>query len=91
MVSNLSSLLAWAALAGATPLHLRAVDSLNEAATAEAHQRDDSATRAFSNVQIKVSVLSTSELGEKLADSGHRPQTGNAFLLTSSRATFVPT
>ncbi|KAK4106959.1 hypothetical protein N658DRAFT_462072 [Parathielavia hyrcaniae] len=55
MVSALSSLLAVAALAGATPLRSRAVDLLNEEAAAEAHQRDDSATRAFSNVQIKTS------------------------------------
>lgn len=57
MVSTLFSLLAWAALAGATPLHARAVDALNEEATAEAHRRDDGATRAFSNVQIKVCIL----------------------------------
>lgn len=55
MVSTLSSLLlAWAAVASATPLRHRAVDSLNEEATAEAHQRDAGATRAFSDVQIKV-------------------------------------
>ncbi|KAK4237280.1 putative iron-sulfur protein [Achaetomium macrosporum] len=55
MVSTLFPLLAWAALAGATPLRSRAVDSLDEAATAEAHQRDDGATRAFSNVEIRTS------------------------------------
>ncbi|AEO69629.1 uncharacterized protein THITE_2021944, partial [Thermothielavioides terrestris NRRL 8126] len=38
-----------------TPLQLRTVDSLDEAATAEAQQRDNGATRAFSNVQIKTS------------------------------------
>lgn len=54
MVFTLSSILALAALVGANPLHPRAVDSLNEAATAEAHQRDNGATRAVSNVQIKV-------------------------------------
>jgi hypothetical protein len=54
MVSTLLSLLALGALAGATPFRVRAVDSLNEEATAEAHQRDDGATRAFSDVQIKV-------------------------------------
>ena len=56
MVSTLSSLLALAALAGATPLRSRVVDSLNEAATEEAHQRDDGATRAFSGVEIKVRI-----------------------------------
>ncbi len=60
MALTLSSLLAWAALAGATPLLPRAVASLNEAATAEAHQRDNGATRAFSNVQIKVRVPQSS-------------------------------
>jgi len=52
---SLSSILGWAALAAAGPVVApRVVDSLNEAATAEAHQRDNTATRAFSNVQIKV-------------------------------------
>ncbi|KAL2136363.1 hypothetical protein VTI74DRAFT_4195 [Chaetomium olivicolor] len=55
MVFTHSFLLALAALVGATPLQSRAVASLNEAATAEAHQRDNGATRAFSNVQIKTS------------------------------------
>lgn len=54
MVRTLTSLLAWAALAGATPFGFRAVDSLDEPATEEAHQRDNGATRAFSDVQIKV-------------------------------------
>ncbi|KIM20762.1 hypothetical protein M408DRAFT_12904 [Serendipita vermifera MAFF 305830] len=34
----------------------RAVDALNQAAFEEAHQRDDTATRAFSAVQIKTST-----------------------------------
>ncbi|KAK4138141.1 hypothetical protein BT67DRAFT_1056 [Trichocladium antarcticum] len=55
MVSTLSSLFALVALATATPLRSRAVDSLDEAATAEAHQRDNDATRAFSGVEIKTS------------------------------------
>ncbi|KAL2263928.1 hypothetical protein VTK26DRAFT_4309 [Humicola hyalothermophila] len=55
MVSTLTSLLTWVVLAGASPLHPRAVDLLNEAATAEAHQRDDTATRAFSDVEIRTS------------------------------------
>jgi len=54
MARTFASLLTWVALAGATPFRPRAVESLNEAATAEAHQRDNTATRAFSNVQIKV-------------------------------------
>lgn len=54
MVFKFSSLVAWAGLAGATALRARAVSALNEAATAEAHTRDNGATRAFSNVQIKV-------------------------------------
>lgn len=57
MVSTFSSLLALVALATATPLRSRAVDSLDEAATAEAHQRDNDATRAFSGVEIKVRIL----------------------------------
>ncbi|KAK1779320.1 hypothetical protein QBC45DRAFT_139719 [Copromyces sp. CBS 386.78] len=55
MLASLRSMLAIAAIARASPLLPRAVDSLNEEATAEAHQRDDSATRAFSDVQIKSS------------------------------------
>lgn len=55
--TTLSTLLAWVAFAGANPLHIRAVASLNEAATAEAHQRDNGATRAFSDVQIRVRLL----------------------------------
>ncbi|KAK0670679.1 hypothetical protein QBC41DRAFT_69238 [Cercophora samala] len=56
MVSSLASLLAWAAVVGASPfVRNRAVDSLNEEATAEAHQRDNGATRAFSNVEIRTS------------------------------------
>ncbi|EGZ72352.1 hypothetical protein NEUTE2DRAFT_90561 [Neurospora tetrasperma FGSC 2509] len=55
MLASLGSMLALAAIARASPLLPRAVDSLNEEATAEAQQRDDSATRASSNVQIKTS------------------------------------
>jgi hypothetical protein len=54
MVAMRSSLLVFAALAAATPLGPRKVDKLDDAATAEAQQRDNTATRAFSNVQIKV-------------------------------------
>ena len=92
MVSTLLSLLAWAAVAGATPFRPRAVDSLNEEATAEAHQRDDSATRAFSDVQIKVRVpQGYREFEQRSTDYGCRRQTENASLLTSSRATSAPT
>ncbi|KAK3400951.1 hypothetical protein B0T20DRAFT_157583 [Sordaria brevicollis] len=55
MLASLGSILAIAAIARASPLLPRAVDSLNEEATAEAHPRDDSATRAFADVQIKTS------------------------------------
>ncbi|KAK3340039.1 hypothetical protein B0H65DRAFT_246918 [Neurospora tetraspora] len=55
MLASLGSMLAIVAIARASPLLPRAVDSLNEEATAEAQQRDDSATRAFSDVQIKTS------------------------------------
>ena len=57
MPTTLSCLLGWAALAGASSLAPRVVSSLDEAATAEAHQRDNGATRAFSDVQIKVWAL----------------------------------
>ncbi|KAH8782984.1 hypothetical protein F5883DRAFT_679828 [Diaporthe sp. PMI_573] len=56
MNSKLISLLASAALASANPvIHTRAVTSLDQAAFAEAHQRDDTATRASSNINIKTS------------------------------------
>ncbi|KAK0711686.1 hypothetical protein B0H67DRAFT_491971 [Lasiosphaeris hirsuta] len=55
MLTKFSSLLAWAALASAGSFQPRAVTSLNEAATAEAHQRDNDATRALSDVRIKTS------------------------------------
>ncbi|KAH8910337.1 hypothetical protein BR93DRAFT_474125 [Coniochaeta sp. PMI_546] len=55
MAALLSLLLACASLGSATPVGPRTVSSLNEAAFAEAQQRDDGATRAFSNVQIKTS------------------------------------
>ncbi|KAK2001162.1 ricin-type beta-trefoil lectin domain-containing protein [Colletotrichum falcatum] len=54
MISQAATLLAYAALlAAASPVaQRRAVPELDEAATKEAHPRDDTATRAFSNVQI---------------------------------------
>ncbi|OLN85456.1 hypothetical protein CCHL11_08089 [Colletotrichum chlorophyti] len=55
MIARLAPLLACAALfASASPvIQHRAVTELNEEATREAHQRDETATRAFANVQIK--------------------------------------
>lgn len=56
MVSQLISLLACAGLASANPvISVRAVASLDESAVAEAQQRDDTATRALSNINIKTS------------------------------------
>ncbi|KAB5557854.1 hypothetical protein GE09DRAFT_90297 [Coniochaeta sp. 2T2.1] len=55
MAGLLSLLLACASLASAGTVGPRAVDALNEEAFAEAQQRDNGATRAFSNVQIKTS------------------------------------
>ncbi|KAH8891830.1 hypothetical protein GQ53DRAFT_841192 [Thozetella sp. PMI_491] len=55
MPSVFSSLLLCAALSAASPVLPRTVTSLDEAATAEAQQRDATATRAFSDVQIKTS------------------------------------
>ncbi|KAK1982961.1 ricin-type beta-trefoil lectin domain-containing protein [Colletotrichum cereale] len=54
MISQAATLLAYAALlATASPLaQRRNVTQLDEAAAKEAHPRDDTATRAFSNVQI---------------------------------------
>lgn len=55
MVSQLISILACAGFASANPLvSVRTVASLDEAAVAEAQQRDDTATRASSNINIKV-------------------------------------
>ncbi|EPS45659.1 hypothetical protein H072_353 [Dactylellina haptotyla CBS 200.50] len=54
----LIALSASAAIVSAVPLHFprpRAVDKLNEEATAEAHQRDDTAERAFSSITINTS------------------------------------
>jgi hypothetical protein len=50
-------LLAAAALTSASPARVRrAVQELNQAAFEEAHQRDQTATRAFSDTAIKVCV-----------------------------------
>ncbi|KAL7905395.1 hypothetical protein GGI35DRAFT_483520 [Trichoderma velutinum] len=55
MISKTTFAVLFAALAAAGPIQNREVASLDPAATAEAHPRDDTATRAFSNVQIKTS------------------------------------
>ncbi|KAL7958542.1 hypothetical protein V8C34DRAFT_282576 [Trichoderma compactum] len=55
MISKTTFAVLFATLAAAGPIQFRAVASLDPAATAEAHPRDDTATRAFSNVQIKTS------------------------------------
>ena len=67
MVATLSSFLAYAALVSAGPvLKSRVVQELNQEAFEEAQQRDDTATRAFSDVQIKTSnnkCLAVDEFG----------------------------
>ncbi|EGR50186.1 uncharacterized protein TRIREDRAFT_120980 [Trichoderma reesei QM6a] len=55
MIPKTTLALLFAALAAAGPIQRREVASLNPDATAEAQKRDDTATRAFSNVQIKTS------------------------------------
>ncbi|KAJ0109519.1 mg2+ transporter protein [Diaporthe amygdali] len=56
MIPKLIALFACASLASANPVVLaRAVTSLDESAFAEAQQRDDTATRAASNINIKTS------------------------------------
>jgi hypothetical protein len=53
-----SLLLAYAVgVSYAGPIGSRTVTSLDEAAFEEAQRRDDTATRAFSNVQIKASLM----------------------------------
>ena len=56
MIASFSTLL-YASIAFASPIiHERKVDVLNEEATKEAHVRDDTATRAFSAIEIKVAI-----------------------------------
>ena len=55
MLAPFGLLLTSVALSLASPLERRVVTSLNEAAFEEAQQRDDTATRAFSATEIKVS------------------------------------
>jgi hypothetical protein len=60
-VSRTNVFAALAASAGASPIvDARTVTQLDQAAFEEAQQRDDTATRAFSNVQIKVCPPKTS-------------------------------
>lgn len=56
MIAHLSALLLGAAAFGsALPVvENRSVTSLNEGAFEQAHQRDNTATRAFSSIEIKV-------------------------------------
>lgn len=58
MIASISLLLTSAALALAKPIEVRTVAALNTVAFEEAQQRDDTATRAFSNTEIKVSPSS---------------------------------
>lgn len=91
MVAILPSLIAYAALAAAGPAARRAVDKLDAAATEEAQQRDGTATRAFSDVQIKVSLrrLLPQMLG--LANTKSRLPMAGVSLLMSSLGTFART
>lgn len=65
MIAPLSALLFGAAtLASAIPvIERRVVQELNQAAFAEAQQRDDTATRAFSSTEIKVCNKVESSIG----------------------------
>lgn len=56
LASSISAILLGASLCAATPLNPRVV-TLDPKATAEAQKRDDTATRAFSGVPIKVERL----------------------------------
>ncbi|KAH8670212.1 hypothetical protein BGZ60DRAFT_527696 [Tricladium varicosporioides] len=56
MISSITLLLATLALTSASPLEVRTVASLNQAAFEEAQQRDATATRAFSSTEIKTST-----------------------------------
>jgi hypothetical protein len=69
---RLISLLASAALASASPVvHTRAVTSLDQAALAEAQPRDDTATRAASNINIKVCPVLRSSLAKTALTTEH--------------------
>lgn len=77
---TLLSLLTWATLTYATPFRIRAVDALNEEATAEAQQRDDGATRAFSDVQIKVRTTSMFH-SPILSNTNHQTSDGKCLFV----------
>ncbi|KAL2206228.1 hypothetical protein CC79DRAFT_1322706 [Sarocladium strictum] len=65
MISKISKVFLLAGVTVATPFARRQVNELNREATEEAHQRDNTATRAFSDVQITTSdgrCLSVDEL-----------------------------
>jgi hypothetical protein len=59
MLLKASTLAAYlAAVVAATPTHpKRAVTSVNAADVAESQQRDNTATRAFSNVEVQVGLF----------------------------------
>jgi hypothetical protein len=57
MFSSLPLILGAIAFASASPVEVRTVAALDQAAFAEAQQRDDTATRAFSSTAIKVYFL----------------------------------
>lgn len=81
------SLLAYAGLVSANPIVWQRAGtpaSLDEAAVAEAQRRDDTATRAFSNVQILVRYRASSTLTcETGLNKDFRHLTANVSLLTS--------
>ncbi len=93
MIATLSSILGCAVLAAAGPALLpRTVTALDEAGTAEAQQRDDTATRAFSDVQIKVLPPGQIQtyLHEAYCALNRHPMAGVSSL-TSYRATSART
>lgn len=60
--SVFTSLLLGAGLSAAAPIYRRTVTSLDQAATAEAQQIDNTATRALTGTAIKVGLLNASLL-----------------------------
>lgn len=80
MIPELIALFACASLASANPVVLaRAVTSLDESAFAEAQQRDDTATRAASNINIKVCLASLLYMSTNLTT---HPQTSDGKCLS---------
>lgn len=84
MIASLYALLfGTATLTSAIPVvERRAVQALNQAAFAEAQQRDDTATRAFSSTEIKVSNQVGSSIGSLVLTSC-RLQMGDVSSLMS--------